>query len=127
MEVFEHVPPKDADAFVKGVRRLLNPQGRLHLTVPHANKPVEYKHFRHFTVDGLIACLKADFDVVEVIPFEKHGGIKRRLLNWLLYNRCFVLNDQRVLDRAYRWYMNNLFHCAAERECQRIYLEAVPR
>jgi len=95
--------------------------------VPHANKPVEYKHFRHFTVDSLIACLKADFDVVEVIPFEKHGGMRRRLLTRLLYNGYFVLNDQRVLNRAYCWYMNNLFHCETERECQRIYLEAVPR
>ncbi|MDP1613838.1 MAG: class I SAM-dependent methyltransferase [Sulfuritalea sp.] len=127
MEVFEHVHPDEAEAFIRGVRRLLKPQGRLHLTVPHTNKPVEYKHFRHFTADGLIACLKPDFDIVEVVPFERIGGTRRRLLNGLLYNRYFVLNDQRVLSRAYRWYMKNLFHCDTEGECQRIYLEAVAR
>jgi SAM-dependent methyltransferase len=127
MEVLEHVPPDDAAVFLRGVRRLLKPRGTLHLTVPHANKPVEYKHFRHFTVDSLKACLKPDFDIVEVVPFERIAGIERRLLNSLLYNRYFVLNDQRVLNRAYRWYMKHLFHCDSERECQRIYVEAVAR
>jgi 2-polyprenyl-3-methyl-5-hydroxy-6-metoxy-1,4-benzoquinol methylase len=125
MEVFEHVPPPDAGAFMRGVRRLLKPQGRLHLTVPHANKPVEYKHFRHFTVDSLVASLGPEFDVIQVMPFERNGGIRRRLLNMLLYNRYVILNDHRMLDLAYRWYMKNLFYCVSESECQRIYLEAV--
>lgn len=125
MEVFEHVPPVEADAFVRGVRRLLRPQGRLYLTVPHTNKPVEYKHFRHFTVDSLIASFRSEFDIIQVMPFERRGGIRRRLLNMLLYNRYVILNDHRMLDLAYRWYMKNLFFCVSESECQRIYLEAV--
>lgn len=127
MEVFEHIPPDDAEAFIRGVRRLLKRQGRLHLTVPHANKPVEHKHFRHFTVDSLVATFKLDFDVIQVIPFEKHGGIRRRLLNKLLYNGHFILNNQRILNLAYRWYTKNLFYCNFESQCQRIYLEAVAR
>jgi 2-polyprenyl-3-methyl-5-hydroxy-6-metoxy-1,4-benzoquinol methylase len=39
MEVFEHIPPADCEAFLAGVRRLLKPGGTLLLTVPHANKP----------------------------------------------------------------------------------------
>lgn len=127
MEVFEHIPPEEGADFIRGVWRLLNPQGRLHVTVPHANKPVEYKHFRHFTVDGLVACLEKDFDVVTVVPFEKIAGIRRRLLKRILYNQYFVLNHPRLLDFAYHWYMKHLFFCDSERECQRIYVEAVAR
>ncbi|MBD0259380.1 MAG: class I SAM-dependent methyltransferase, partial [Cytophagales bacterium] len=49
MEVFEHIPPAVAPAFLGGVAGLLKRGGVLFITVPHVNKPVEYKHFRHFS------------------------------------------------------------------------------
>ncbi|MDK9703216.1 MAG: class I SAM-dependent methyltransferase [Sulfuritalea sp.] len=126
MGVLEHIPPDEGPAFLGGAR-LLQSRGTLHLSLPHANKPLEYKHFRHFTKGTLLACLKPDFDVVAVVPFERIGGIRRRLLERLLCNGDFILRHQGMLDRAYRWCVRNLFQCDSEGDWQRLYVEAVAR
>lgn len=123
MEVFEHIPPADCDAFLAGVRRLLKPGGTLLLTVPHANKPLEYKHFQHFTIDGLRRYLEPGFQIREVMPFEKRA-LSRDLLDGLLCNRLFVLNEPRLLAAIYRFHRRRLFACRDEGECQRLYVEA---
>lgn len=126
MEVIEHIPPDDLPNFIRNTRAHLKRGARLHVTVPHTNKPVEYKHFQHFTCDSIAACLSTNFDIINIVPFERRG-LQRRLLNILLCNRFFVLNDRRLLAMLYRWYKQRLFLCASERECQRIYIEAVAR
>lgn len=126
MEVFEHIPPSETGVFLKSVRRLLNTDGVLHLTVPHENKTVEYKHFQHFSIDSISEYLRKDFHILEVVPFEKLG-IRRRLMNYFLCNRYFILNNRYMLDLLYKWHRENLFHCASEDECQRIYVAAVAR
>ncbi len=126
MEVIEHVPPDRVPEFLESARALLNSGGVLHVTVPHTNKTVEYKHFRHFTAASITACLERNFDVVAVIPFERRG-LRRWLLDRMLCNRLFVLNHQRLLNALYRWHRRHLFLCASERECQRLYVRAVAR
>jgi SAM-dependent methyltransferase len=126
MEVFEHIPPAEGETFLKGVRDLLVPGGRLFLTVPHANKPLEYKHYRHFTFESITDSLNGQFEIMKIIPFEKrslYGSIVKKLLS----NRFFILNNQRALNVIYKYYMKHLFNCKEEGECQRIYLEAVAR
>jgi len=69
MEVFEHINPELGEKFVQAIAKLLKPQGLLYVTVPHINKAVEYKHYRHFSSQSLIQCFASRFDVVEVVPF----------------------------------------------------------
>lgn len=126
MEVIEHIPPDDLPNFIRNTRAHLKCGARLHITVPHTNKPVEYKHFQHFTCDSIATCLSMHFDIINIIPFERRG-LRRLLLNALLCNRFFILNNQRLLDMLYRWYKQHLFLCPSEGECQRIYIEAVAR
>lgn len=123
-EVFEHIPLEMADNFLAAVRQMLGPEGRLFMTVPHANRPVEYKHVQHFTVDSVSQYLKKDFEIVAVVPFERRG-ILRDTMEWILFNRFFLLNHRRLLNWLYRWQKARLFHCESEHQCQRIYLEAV--
>jgi SAM-dependent methyltransferase len=125
MEVLEHVPQADAPAFLAGVRNLLQPGGRLFLTVPHANVPVEPKHFRHFTVNGLCETLAPSFEARTVLPFER-GGWRRRLLEKTLGNGLFLLSHAGMLAALYRWQKRALFHCD-EGECRRIFVEAIAR
>lgn len=124
MEVLEHIPPADLPAFVEAVRGLLVPGGRLLVTVPHANMPVEAKHFQHFTSATLASALERRFVCRRVVPFEKRGW-QRRAITRLLQNRFFILNHRPTLAALYRWYKNHLFHCAGEAECQRLFVEAV--
>jgi len=126
MEVFEHIPLDMANEFMVGVRALIKPGGRLLLTVPHNNKPVEYKHFQHFSVKSLLKYIEVDFDIVDVVPFERRG-LSRVFLGSLLSNRLFVLNNSRLSNYIYSLHKEHLFFCKNERECQRIYVEAVAK
>ena len=123
MEVFEHIPLDLAKEFMESVRALIKPGGSLLLTVPHSNKPVEYKHFQHFTVDKLLGYLKKDFEIVKVVPFERRG-VRRRVLNMLLSNKLFILNNKMLLDALYNWHKSSLFDCDHEKHCQRIFVHA---
>ena len=126
MEVFEHIPLDEANEFLAGVRNTLNEGGILLLTVPHSNKPVEYKHFQHFTIESIKSFLSPYFEVVEIIPFEKKGFM-RILLNKILCNRLFILNNSRLLNFLYRFHLQYLFMCSSERECQRIFVKAIAK
>lgn len=126
MEVFEHIHPDDCAAFLNGVRASLKREGQLLLTVPHANKPVEYKHYRHFTIASITESLSPFFNIVEVLPFERHGWL-RHLLTFFLCNRFFVLNHGRLLNIVYRLHSKFLFYCKDEKDCQRIFVLATPK
>ena len=119
IEVFEHIPPKDAEQFVRGVARLIAKGGQLLVTVPHINKPVEYKHFRHFDSTTLIDCFSAYF-VQEEIMFIEKLGLLNRILNKLVVNRLFVLNLNWALNALYRIYGKYVFRASSESECARI-------
>lgn len=123
MEVLEHIPVTFVPQFLKSVRGLLNDNGHLFLTVPHKNKPVEEKHYQHFSLSSLEEALRDDFLVVDTIPFERRG-LSRVLLNNLLTNRLFLLNNRWLLSRIYSWYKRHLFQCKGEHQCQRIFIEA---
>jgi SAM-dependent methyltransferase len=124
IEVLEHIPLEDAIEFIRGVRRLLKKNGVLYLTVPHKNKPLEYKHFQHFSVDGIINHLQPPFDVTDVVPFEKISW-RRIFLNRILSNKWFILKHPRLLKYLYLWYKKDLFFCQSEKDCQRIFIKAV--
>ncbi len=126
MEVFEHLPEEDAGSFMGSVRALLKDGGVLYLTVPHENKPLEYKHFQHFSVEKIVNYLWPHFNVVEVVPFERITR-RRGLMSKVLSNSFFILNNPHLLSVIYRWYKRHLFFCISEKECQRIFLKAVAR
>ncbi|MBI2354870.1 MAG: class I SAM-dependent methyltransferase [Deltaproteobacteria bacterium] len=126
MEVIEHIPIEDAVSFIRSVRALIKDGGVLYLTVPHENKPLEYKHHQHFSVEKIVECLTPSFEIAEVLPFERITWFRGLILN-LLSNRLFILNSPRLLSMVYRWYKKNLFFCASEKDCQRIFVKAVAR
>jgi SAM-dependent methyltransferase len=127
MEVFEHIPPERCPDFLAAVARLVRPGGVLLMTVPHANKPVEYKHFRHFTCADLARELAPYFEMTLVMPFERRPRWHERLLISLAQNRWFLLCHDRLLRIIYGYYRRKLFPCPDEACCQRILVCATPR
>jgi 2-polyprenyl-3-methyl-5-hydroxy-6-metoxy-1,4-benzoquinol methylase len=123
IEVFEHIHPDISEAFLRAVARLLNKGGLLILTVPHINVPVELKHYRHFSVEGLSNCLEKYFDIIEIIPLEKNSKIKE-FLDLLLTNDFFILNHVKLKNRIYKLYKSKLFLADNEELCKRIYVKA---
>lgn len=126
MEVFEHIPPEDCREFLEGLRKLLQPDGTLLLTVPHVNQPLEPKHYRHFTTDTIRDALSDFFVVEEVVPFERKG-LRRQILRFLLGNRLFILNSRRLRNFLYHVYKRHLFHVRDEADCRRLFVSAVAR
>jgi len=119
IEVFEHIPPEDANQFVRGVAQMISTDGRLLVTVPHINKPVEYKHFRHFDKASLTSCFSGYFEPEEFYLIEKRGFLNKAL-NRLVVNPLFVLNSKWALNCLYRVYGKYVFWAAAEKNCARI-------
>lgn len=126
MEVYEHIPLDKTNEFLIGVRSCIKDDGILLLTVPHKNKPLEYKHFQHFTFSALKEQLERHFNIIEMVPFEKKG-LARRILNHVLCNRFFVLNNKNLLGFIYKLYGKYLFNCVTEDQCQRIFVKATPK
>lgn len=126
MEVYEHIEPSKTGTFLRGVHDMLRPGGVLLLTVPHVNQPIAPHHFRHFDSGTLRREISVYFDVDVIKPFELITA-RRTWLNRLLINRAFVLNHQGLLNWVFAYYMQTMFHCASEDQCQRLYLRAVRR
>lgn len=126
MEVYEHIPLDKTNEFLISVRSCLKADGVLFLTVPHQNKSLEYKHFQHFSFKSLREQLELHFDIIDMVPFEK-GGLARRMLNRILCNRLFVLNNRKLLGFLYKLHGKYLFNCKTEDQCQRIFVKATPK
>jgi SAM-dependent methyltransferase len=121
IEVLEHVPPEDCEAFVAGIRDALVPGGRLVLTVPHANKPVNEKHYRHFTADDLESLLAPRFDSLEFVPFDRRSKLLSGL-ELLLggRGRHFVVNSPPITGALWRLYRRRYLYAPDERRCRRL-------
>lgn len=124
IEVLEHIPPDELNRFVSAVSDLLVPKGRLVVTVPHRNKPVERKHFQHFDFSSIAKVLEGSFDIVEMLGFEVHTrleeALKRRFQNKRIYVELRSLNRRMLkaqLDRV----------SSEENRCGRILISAVKR
>lgn len=126
MEVYEHIEPKNAELFLKGIYNALSDGGILHLTVPHKNVPIAPHHFRHFSVKTLTAELEKYFEIIEVLPFEKISP-KRKWLMRIFVNRFFILNHKKLNSWLYNYYKKKLFYVNHESECQRIYVQCKKR
>jgi len=123
MEVLEHVPIGFSAGFLAAVASELMGGGYLLLTVPHENKAVEYKHFRHFNSSTLKRLLEPQFEVVEMVPFERRS-VALVLIQMVLSNRYVLIQHQRFLNAIYYYYKRHLFNCRSELHCQRLFVLA---
>lgn len=118
IEVLEHIPLDQVDAFLSGVSALQPSGGRLLITVPHKNMPLQKKHFQHFTTQTLTDALNPHYKVESVFYLDRRTK-KLRLFRGLMKNRLFILNFQPLIDFLYRTYRSRIFP-ATEVDCSRI-------
>lgn len=126
IEVFEHIHPKVAKSFVNGIYNHLNDNGVLYITIPHENKLVEYKHYRHFNSRTIIECFNEKFFIEKVVPFESNGVVKS-IIDKILTNRLFILNNRFLRNWLYKFYKKNLFLVSDERKCNRLFIRAIKK
>jgi 2-polyprenyl-3-methyl-5-hydroxy-6-metoxy-1,4-benzoquinol methylase len=118
IETLEHVPTAEVEAFVSGLRRRVNEDGLLVVSVPSTNIKMSPKHYRHFDLRSLAAALAPCFEVAEHYYLNRISKWDR-LLSALLTNRYFILNERRLLNVLYRRYERTLLG-ARESDCKRI-------
>lgn len=125
IEVLEHIPPSDVHGFLKAVSEMLHPGGYLILTVPHTNKPVQPKHFRHYDESLLRECLSPHFEDLSFIPFDSHNrllGLLQRLMGGA--GNHFVITNPYVNHLFFETYCRYFLYNVDESTCGRIAVTA---
>lgn len=126
IEVFEHIPPEISNSFVDGIYHHLNDGGVLYITVPHENKPVEYKHYRHFNSQTISECFDERFIIDTITPFESNG-VAKAIIDRVLTNSFFILNNKWLRNFIYSFYKKNLFLVSDESKCNRLFIRAIKK
>ncbi len=90
VEVFEHIPPAEADTFVVAIAKSLKPGANLFVTVPSTEVPVSSKHYRHFDFDSLAGCFSDHFEVHEIFGFERGSFIGKALKSLMFGQRIYI-------------------------------------
>jgi len=121
IEVLEHVPPAQIDAFLEAIADTLNDNGRLILTVPHVNSPVLEKHYQHFTSNHLHKLLVPHFRDIVFVPFDPQSKVMAILYRLIGGGGSyFILTSPRLLARFYQLYINRYLYTDDEQKCGRI-------
>jgi 2-polyprenyl-3-methyl-5-hydroxy-6-metoxy-1,4-benzoquinol methylase len=105
IEVYEHIPPDGAKAFMREVLSKLAPGGALLVSVPSVNVPLNEKHYRHFSLkllsDEVLACGDV---ILESVTYCHSTSSLAEWLRRMLVNRVWTLNEsglQRALINLY--------------------------
>lgn len=90
IEVMEHIPDEQYPEFVEKVAAKTKPDGRLIVSVPTTNLPLNKKHFRHYTLDLLRQQLAPSFEIERHWFLVKQGGVLT-CLRLMLQNRAVIV------------------------------------
>jgi 2-polyprenyl-3-methyl-5-hydroxy-6-metoxy-1,4-benzoquinol methylase len=111
LEVLEHIPPEAVGEFTKAVARLIEPNGKLIVTVPSTNLDVSRirRHYQHFTIESLVGSMPKEFSLLNAEYVNKKGK-RAKLVENTLCNSLFILNHGWIRDRLFRYYLRRLYH-----------------
>jgi SAM-dependent methyltransferase len=121
IEVVEHIPPEKVEAFLRACRQMVQPGGRIILTVPHANKPLNDKHYRHFReadLEPLMASISSD---VNYFYFDKKNRLLRLMLALIGGSGSnFIVTNRWVTNMVRKFYFRYGLRAPTEEQCMRI-------
>ena len=119
IEVLEHIKINQVYDFIAACANYLGSNGRLILTVPHKNKPLQAKHCQHFDSIRIRKILTEYFEIDRIVFFDKMSTIWARLIAPLFGNSLYILNNRCLLRLLYGIYQKFFFWCNEE-NCGRI-------
>jgi len=109
IEVLEHIPDQDLAGFVASLREKVSPHGVLLVTVPTVVRPVNPKHYRHYTLELLREHLAPYFNIVSHV-YLCQCGYQTDLLNRLLSNRLFILHWSKLRRWVWKVHSSRYFY-----------------
>jgi 2-polyprenyl-3-methyl-5-hydroxy-6-metoxy-1,4-benzoquinol methylase len=125
VEVLEHIKPTETLRFMEQTARLLKPGGRLILTAPTLNTPLQTKHYRHFDFDALDKLLKPNFNIEQSYYLNRISN-GTSLIRKVLSNRLFIINSKCLRKWIYKYYVKKYLIADASTG-RRIIISAVKR
>lgn len=116
VETLEHVPDNGIAAFVQALESRLNPGGRLVITVPSINHPMQPKHYRHYDASLLQKQVEqsAQYLKLENIEYVNRIYFPMRVLLSLHYNKLWVAEIKPLLQLYWKFYWNKLRHAGSD-------------
>ncbi len=122
IEVIEHIDPNNLGEFIEKTIQMLNPEGTLIITVPSDNVPLIEKHFQHFNKKSIERLLETKLRIVE-IKFLNRSSIITQIIQRLLNNRFYILNNKYLLKLIYDFY-RKFYSLGKEGDCTQIMVTA---
>jgi len=119
IETLEHIPPEEVESFIEGISYYLKDGGKLIITVPSNNLPVQTKHYQHFDLRSLKNMLNPKFEIIYHYFLNKIALQSK--IQKMLSNNLFVLNHQKSINMVYRYYIKKCLR-AKESNSKRIYI-----
>jgi len=81
METLEHIIPNRIPKILDNFSKVLKENGKLIITVPSSNLPLEEKHYQHFTEDRLKKTLEPYFKLEKIYGYSEIGYKRNIFLN----------------------------------------------
>ena len=121
LDVIEHVPPGQLEAFVQAALTAVRPGGHLILTVPHTNMPLDPKHHQHFHPQKLRQLLEGVVDSCQFLLFDGRRW-PLKLLEKLMggSGRHFIVTSPRLTNFLYNSYQAWCLRDSHPRRSQRL-------
>lgn len=106
IEVLEHIPVNQVDAFIFAVSKQLVQDGVLFITVPSVNLPIIHikRHFQHFTSESLRNALEPYFNIERIEYLNVENRATRRIISKLFTNSLFIINSQKWRNVFFQHY-----------------------
>ncbi len=104
VETLEHISDTDTPSVVEAVWRVLKPKGKLIVSVPSCNVPLQAQHYRHYTDERLARALCPPFALTQ-LSWIHCRHLAEKIVRNLIINRWFLLRRnrlQRMLVELYR-------------------------
>jgi SAM-dependent methyltransferase len=109
IEVLEHIPDQGLADFVTSLSEKVSPHGVLLVSVPTIARPLNPKHYRHYTLELLREHLAFHFDIVSYV-YLFQCGYQTDWLNRLLSNRWFISHHMGLRRWVWKVYRSRYFY-----------------
>jgi 2-polyprenyl-3-methyl-5-hydroxy-6-metoxy-1,4-benzoquinol methylase len=108
-EVIEHIPDNEIYQFMDQIKRIVNRNGKIIITVPSIDIPLNQKHYRHYTIDQIVKELNdSRFQMVHSKKlFIQSRKLKR--IQWLLNNRFYLIKNRSLIKKFWEWHKKNTY------------------
>jgi 2-polyprenyl-3-methyl-5-hydroxy-6-metoxy-1,4-benzoquinol methylase len=99
MEVLEHIRPDQLKPVIEQFIDIIEPDGRLIVSVPTMNIPVNPKHYQHFSLQTLDNYMHGLFSLLEYQFIHKIGSMSE-FIRKMVTNRLVIVHNDTWLKMA---------------------------